>query len=96
MEPLIYGKKVHWTSMLGALIRRERLKQNFSQEGLCRGICVVSCLSKIEQGRVEAGEDIIRALLKRLGISYEADPEFLDKAGNLMEELYEKRRRNCA
>ena len=33
---------------IGILIRRERLRQNYSQEGLCRGICAVSYLSKIE------------------------------------------------
>ena len=40
---------------IGILIRRERLRQNYSQEGLCRGICAVSYLSKIEQGKVQAG-----------------------------------------
>ena len=34
-------------NFVGTLIRRERLRQNLSQEGLCRGICVVSYLSKI-------------------------------------------------
>ena len=32
----------------GFLIRRERLRRNLSQEGLCKGICSVSYLSKIE------------------------------------------------
>lgn len=74
---------------LGALIRRERLKQNFSQEGLCRGICAVSWLSKIEQGKVEAGDDVLLPLLKRLGIEYETDPAFLAQADALIETLYE-------
>ena len=37
----------------GRLLRQERLRQNLSQEGLCRGICTPSYLSKIEQGQVE-------------------------------------------
>lgn len=74
---------------LGALIRRERLKQNFSQEGLCRGICAVSWLSKIEQGKAEAADDILLPLLKRLGIEYETDPVFLAQADALIETLYE-------
>ncbi len=65
---------------LGALIRRERLWRNFSQEGLCRGVCAVSYLSKIEQGKVEAGEDILLPLLRRLGVDYETDPAFLARA----------------
>lgn len=51
----MHGKEISQENMLGAFIRRERLKQNFSQEGLCRGICVVSYLSKMEQGRTGTG-----------------------------------------
>ena len=62
------------TGFLGALIRRERLRQSVSQEGLCRGICAVSYLSKIEQGKAEAGEDILLPLLERHGLTQlEAD-----------------------
>lgn len=77
------------SKFLGALIRRERLKQNFSQEGLCRGICAVSWLSKIEQGKAKAADDILLPLLKRLGIEYETDPAFLAQADALIETLYE-------
>lgn len=76
-------------NFIGVLIRRERLRQNYSQEGLCRGICAVSYLSKIEQGKVSAGEDILLPLLERLGIRYETDPDFLARAGSLVEALYE-------
>lgn len=77
-------------SFIGTLIKRERLKHNYSQEGLCSGICVVSYLSKIEQGKVEAGEDIISALMERLGIYYETDKTFLQETGKRIEQLYEK------
>ena len=77
------------SKFLGALIRKERLKQNYSLEGLCQGICAVSYLSKIEQGKSEAGEDILLPLLKRLGIEYETDPAFLTQAGEMIETLYE-------
>lgn len=73
---------------MGLLIRRERLRRSFSQEGLCRGICAVSYLSKIEQGKAEAGEDILLPLLERLGIRYEAEPDFLHEAEALVEALY--------
>lgn len=52
----------------GSVILRERLRKNWSQEGLCRGICAVSYLSKIEKGRAEPSEDILRQLLDRLGL----------------------------
>ena len=35
----------------GLLIRQARLGRDWSQEGLCRGICAPSYLSKIEQGK---------------------------------------------
>lgn len=77
-------------SFIGTFIKRERLKHNYSQEGLCRGICVVSYLSKIEQGKAEAGEEIISALLKRLGIIYETEEAFLKEAERRIELFYEK------
>lgn len=77
-------------NFIGALIRRERLRQNYSQEGLCRGICAVSYLSKIEQGKVAAGEDILLPLLDRLGIVYERDGDFLRQIGHTVEALYEE------
>lgn len=49
-------------NFVGTLIRRERLRQNLSQEGLCRGVCAVSYLSKIEQGKAEAGDDVLLPL----------------------------------
>ena len=52
---------------LGVWIKLERLKRNWSQEGLCHGLCAVSYLSKIEQGKVPApNPDLMRLLCKRL------------------------------
>jgi len=59
----------------GYLIRRERLAQNLSQKGLARGICAVSYLSKIEQGLVEPGQEIIDGLFAALHIDFVRDPE---------------------
>ena len=73
---------------IGILIRRERLARNYSQEGLCRGICAVSYLSKIEQGKAQAGYDVIVPLLARLGIDFETDRAFLAWAGDRVDTLY--------
>ena len=51
------------STITGFLIRYHRLKQNISQEGLCKGICVVSYLSKIEQGIVCASDDELAPFL---------------------------------
>lgn len=52
----------------GSLILRERLARNWSQQGLCQGICTVSYLSKIETGKTEPSPEILRLLLGKLGL----------------------------
>ena len=60
-------------SIAGLLIRRERLARMWSQEGLCRGICGTSYLSKIEQGKAEASAEVLALLFARLGLSWTED-----------------------
>ncbi len=55
----------------GYLIARERLRNNWSQEGLCKGICTVSYLSKIESGKSAASGEILSLLFERLGLRYD-------------------------
>ena len=71
-----------------ALIRYERLKRNWSQEGLCEGICAVSYLSKIEQGKAEPGEEILSALIRRLDIEWHGGEE-AQEARKLLDDLEE-------
>ncbi|MBE6892987.1 MAG: helix-turn-helix transcriptional regulator, partial [Ruminococcaceae bacterium] len=73
----------------GFLIKRERLLKNWSQEGLCKGICAVSYLSKIEQGKAEASEEIISALFERLGIDWVTDEKLLLEGKKFVEDWYE-------
>lgn len=72
----------------GFVIRRERLNRNWSQEGLCKGICTVSYLSKIEQGKAEPSEEILRLLMERMGLSWsQASPENAAEIRNAYEML---------
>lgn len=73
--------------ILGQLIRRERLLKNWSQDGLCKGICAVSYLSKIEQGKTSASEEITAKLIKRLGASWY--PEFAAQAKSCCDQCYD-------
>ncbi len=59
--------------MVGYLIRSNRVRQKMSQEQLCKGICAVSYLSKIESGIAEPDEEIIRKLFEALSIVYMQD-----------------------
>jgi len=72
---------------IGALIYRERNRRDWSQEGLCRGICAVSYLSKIENGKTEPSEEIVRLLLERLELH--TSPELEADAKRVVEEAYE-------
>lgn len=73
----------------GYIIRRERLQRDWSQDGLCSGICAASYLSKIEQGRVEASEDILRLLYERLGLPWYGGDAALPGLSERIDALYE-------
>ena len=62
----------------GYIIYRERLRRNWSQAGLCKGICTVSYLSKIETGKAEPSEEVLRLLLTKDIEYYRATPAWLD------------------
>ena len=72
----------------GFIIRRERMRRDWSQDGLCRGICAASYLSKIEQGRVEASEDILRLLCKRLELPWYGGESAMSGLSERLDELY--------
>lgn len=74
---------------LGIYIRMERQKRSWSQAGLCKGICAVSYLSKIEQGKADAAPEIIHLLLTRLGISIHDDDNACKAAADVTGRLYE-------
>ncbi|WP_369901074.1 tetratricopeptide repeat protein [Bacillus manliponensis] len=54
---------------VGKQIFYQRLQQKMTQEELCQGICSVSYLSKIENGKIEASEEILQLLCTRLEIA---------------------------
>ena len=62
----------------GLLIRQARLRRDWSQEGLCRGICAPSYLSKIEQGKAAPSPEVTELLLRRLGLVWTSEPEGLE------------------
>ncbi len=72
----------------GYLIRRERLAQNLSQEGLCRGICAVSYLSKIESGSAQPGAEIIDRLFAALGIEFVRDEALIVQAQRALAQFF--------
>ena len=74
----------------GFLIKQQRLRQGLSQEALCKGICAVSYLSKIEQGLSHPSPAILAELMMALGISYNQDEEMLREAREVLEIYFDK------
>ncbi|MGL5977863.1 MAG: helix-turn-helix domain-containing protein [Erysipelotrichaceae bacterium] len=74
---------------VGFLIRKHRLEQNRSQEALCQGICVVSYLSKIEQGQVQPSQEIVEQLFAALGIVYHFDATSLEHMQTVFVQYFE-------
>lgn len=58
---MFIGEKVHF----------KRKELGITQEKLCREICSITYLSKLENNKIEAKEDILKMLCKRLDISIE-------------------------
>lgn len=77
------------TRFAGIWIREQRLQRNWSQDGLCKGICAVSYLSKIEQGKVQASPEVLHGLLKRLGAEWLDRPGKLETLQKLIDGLYD-------
>lgn len=75
---------------IGYLIKYNRLKLNYSQEGLCRGICAVSYLSKIENGVADPSSEIIEQLFKALNINYLKDEILLSKYKSMLFNFFDK------
>ena len=71
----------------GLNIYRTRIQRNWSQAGLCKGICTVSYLSKIETGKAEPSEEILQHLLERLGLK--PDKETEREAAELADQCWE-------
>lgn len=74
-------------SFPSALIRYKRLERNWSQEGLCEGICAVSYLSKIEQGKAEPNPEMLHALMERLELVWH--DEYAQEAFEWVEAMWE-------
>lgn len=72
----------------GYLIRSERLNRNLSQEGLAKGICAPSYLSKIEKGLVEPGREIIDRLFEALGVAFVRDEALVREAERRLETYF--------
>ncbi len=56
------------SSIIGEVIRRIRLEKNYTQNTLSKGLCSVSYLSKLENGRIIPKNNTIQRISERLDI----------------------------
>lgn len=73
-------------AMIGTIIKKNRLDQNMSQESLCKGICTVSYLSKIENGQAKSSHEILALLFNRLKLPF---PETIDAIEGYQTQIYD-------
>lgn len=78
-------------NITGLLIKENRERLGLKQEYLCKGICSVSYLSKIEKGNIVASDEIIIMLFSKLDIEFNNDEEFFNKGKKLFEEISHSR-----
>lgn len=73
----------------GQLLKFHRERLQLSQAYVCRGICVVSHLSKIETGKAQASPELIHALFQRLGVRYCDDATWVSEMQAHLERFFE-------
>ncbi len=76
-------------NIAGRLLKYQRLKQGLKQEYVCYGLCTVSHLSKIENGKVNATSELIHQLFKKLEITFYDEEKFIEKYSTLIEDGFQ-------
>ncbi len=76
-------------NIAGRLLKYQRLKKRLKQEYVCHGLCTVSHLSKIENGKVNAPSDLIHDLFKKLEITFHDDEDFIGKYNTLIQDGFQ-------
>jgi HTH-type transcriptional regulator, quorum sensing regulator NprR len=84
-------------SHIGNFIRLHRKQQGITQEKLCEGICSITYLSKVENGKMLPSDEIVDLLGKRLGVHIANGTEqeqALEQIQEIFEQIYKEHERN--
>ncbi|WP_050616005.1 helix-turn-helix domain-containing protein [Bacillus testis] len=73
----------------GRLVYFHRKKQHKTQETLCRGICSITHLSKIENGSKEGSMETLSLLFERLGVELETEKSTIEEIKHLLQQFLE-------
>lgn len=85
MDDILYKDN---QKIIGSIIRLNRIKKNMSQKELAKGICVPSYLSRIEKGDLLPSDDVTSILFKRLGLTFNDTPEFIENSIKEFEDFF--------
>ncbi|MFD2169723.1 helix-turn-helix domain-containing protein [Tumebacillus lipolyticus] len=71
--------------VIGENLRRYRLLRGYTQDEVAEGLCSISQLSKVENGKTNLKPHLLRLLAERLGVTIEQ----LESADSMLDELKE-------
>lgn len=80
--------KKEYLQNIGLVLKAERIRKKMELKQVCCGICVPSYLSKIENGKVNADETIIKNLAKVLGLEEIVSSAFITEKKLLVDKYY--------
>ncbi len=76
--------RMRGTRIAGLLIRQARLRRDWSQDGLCLGICTPLLPVQDRAGQGRASPEVTELLLRRLGLVWIPEPEDLKPCWNAL------------
>ena len=71
MQDCVYLYRQRWVFYIGDVLRIRRKMFGLTQEELCKGICVPKTLRRIEKMERNMQQDMLGAVMRRLGLSKE-------------------------
>ncbi|MGG0670880.1 helix-turn-helix transcriptional regulator, partial [Lederbergia citrisecunda] len=63
---------------IGSILKYYRMRNNLTQAELCKGVCSISHLSKIESNKYIPHNETINELFKRMGIEWEREVDIYE------------------
>lgn len=71
MQDCVYLYRQRWVFYIGDVLRIRRKMYGLTQEELCKGICVPKTLRRTERMKRNMQQDMLAAVMRRLGLSKE-------------------------
>lgn len=90
MQDCVYLYRQRWVFYIGDVLRIRRKMYGLTQEELCKGICVPKTLRRTERMKRNMQQDMLAAVMRRLGLSKEYQRVWLVTNDEDVVKLYEE------